>query len=132
MYSTYWYFFGRIANFINGELYGKISYLPWAVIFPNGGNVPRHPSQIYESILEGIILFLLINYYAHKKKLLFKVGYISGLFLILYSILRIFAEIFREPDAHLDLLFGYFSLGTFLSFITLAAGLFIIMYVKKE
>ena len=125
-------FFGRIANFINGELYGKISFVPWAVIFPNGGNVSRHPSQIYESILEGIILLLLINYFALKKRLIFKTGYISSLFLITYSIMRIFSETFREPDAHIGLFFNYFSLGTLLSFITLIVGLFIILYAKKN
>ena len=88
-------FLGRVANFINGELFGKISTLPWAVVFPEGGNFSRHPSQIYEAILEGIILFILINYFALKKKLLLKTGYISGLFLIFYSILRIFSEYFR-------------------------------------
>ena len=125
-------FLGRIANFINGELYGKISTLPWAVIFPNGGSMARHPSQIYEAILEGIILFVLINYFALKKQLLFKTGYISGLFLVSYSILRIFSEIFREPDIHLGLFFNYFSLGTLLSLATLIAGLVIIMSVKKN
>ena len=64
-------FMGRVANFINGELYGKISTLPWAVVFPNGGNISRHPSQIYEAILEGIVLFILINFFALKKQLLF-------------------------------------------------------------
>ena len=78
-------FLGRIANFINGELYGKISTLPWAVIFPNVDNVARHPSQIYEAILEGLILFILINYFALKKELIFRTGYISGLFLVFYS-----------------------------------------------
>ena len=123
---------GRIANFINGELYGKISTLPWAVIFPNGGSVARHPSQIYEAILEGIILFILINYLALKKQLLFKTGYISGLFLVSYSILRMFSEIFREPDIHLGLFFNYFSLGTLLSMATLVVGLVIIMSAKKN
>ena len=125
-------FLGRIANFINGELYGKISTLPWAIIFPNGGSAARHPSQIYEAILEGIILFILINYLALKKQLLFKAGYISGLFLVSYSILRIFSEIFREPDLHLGLFFNYFSLGTVLSIATLVAGLVIIMSAKKN
>jgi len=125
-------FLGRVANFINGELYGKISTLPWAIIFPNGGSVARHPSQIYEAILEGIILFILINYLALKKQLLFKAGYISGLFLVSYSILRIFSEIFREPDLHLGLFFNYFSLGTVLSIVTLVAGLIIIMSAKKN
>ena len=125
-------FLGRIANFINGELYGKASMLPWSIIFPNGGNIGRHPSQIYEAILEGIILFILINYFAIQKKLLFKPGCISGLFLILYSILRIIAENFREPDAHIGYLFKYFSLGSILSLITAITGLLIILYSKKN
>ena len=125
-------FLGRIANFINGELYGKISSLPWSVIFPNGGDVPRHPSQIYEAILEGVILFILINYLALKKQLLFKTGYISGLFLVLYSILRIFSESFREPDIHLGYFFDYFSMGVILSSITFLVGCYIIFLVKKN
>ena len=125
-------FFGRIANFINGELYGKISSLPWSVIFPSAGNSPRHPSQIYEALLEGIVLYLIINYFALKKDLIYKPGFISSLFLIIYSILRIFSEIFREPDSHLGLLFNYFSMGTLLSLLTIIFGLFIILFVKKN
>jgi len=124
-------FLGRIANFINGELYGKISTLPWAVIFPNGGNVPRHPSQLYEAILEGLFLFCLINYLALKKDLLFKEGFISGIFLILYSILRIISENFREPDHHLGYFFNYFSMGVILSIITFLAGCFVIFLVRS-
>ena len=125
-------FFGRIANFINGELYGKFSTLPWAVIFPDGGNFGRHPSQIYEAFLEGFLLFILINYLALKKKLLFKTGYISSIFLILYSALRIISEIFREPDQHLGYFFDYFSMGTLLSITTLAIGVMIFLYCKKN
>ena len=125
-------FLGRMSNFINGELYGKISTLPWAVIFPNDGPTPRHPSQIYEAILEGLILFIIINYFALKKKLLLKPGYVSGLFLIFYSILRIFVEIFREPDAHLGLLFNYFSLGVLLSIVSLIVGLLVILSINKN
>ena len=125
-------FFGRIANFINGELYGKISTLPWAVIFPNAGNIARHPSQIYEAILEGVVLFVLINFLALKKKLLFKTGYISGLFLILYSILRIFSENFREPDQHIGYIFNYFSMGIMLSILTLISGILIMFFIKKN
>ena len=123
---------GRIANFINGELYGKISTVPWAVIFPNGGNVPRHPSQLYEAILEGAILFFLINFLALKKNLIVKDGYISSFFLIAYSALRIFSENFREPDQHLGYFFSYFSMGTLLSIITLVAGFLIIFLIKKN
>ena len=125
-------FLGRVANFINGELYGKISTLPWSVFFPDGGNVARHPSQIYEAVLEGLVLFILINYLALKKKLLFKTGYISGLFLVWYSILRIFSENFREPDIHLGYFFDYFSMGVILSSITFLAGCCIIFLVKKN
>ena len=125
-------FLGRIANFINGELFGKISTLPWAVIFPNNGNISRHPSQIYEAILEGIVLFILINFFALKKQLLLRAGYVSGLFLIFYSIARIIGENFREVDKHLGYFFNYFSMGTLLSFITLCFGLMIILIIKKN
>jgi phosphatidylglycerol:prolipoprotein diacylglycerol transferase len=125
-------FFGRIANFINGELYGKFSTLPWAVIFPDGGSFARHPSQIYEALLEGCLLFILINYIALRKNLLFKTGYISGIFLILYSILRMISEIFREVDQHIGYFFNYFSMGTLLSFITLAIGVIICISSKKN
>ena len=125
-------FLGRIANFINGELYGKVTILPWGVIFPNAGNAPRHPSQIYEAMLEGVILFLIINYLALKKELLYKTGYVSAFFLIFYSILRIFSENFREPDIQLGLLFNYFSMGTILSLLTIIFGLFVILSIKKN
>tara|TARA_Y100000590_G_scaffold26278_1_gene29604 strand:- start:1842 stop:2648 length:807 start_codon:yes stop_codon:yes gene_type:complete len=125
-------FLGRIANFINGELFGKISTLPWAVIFPFGGNMPRHPSQIYEAILEGIILFIVINFFAFKKKFILKKGYISALFLIFYSVARIIGENFREPDEHLGYFFNFFSMGIILSFITFLSGCLIIFFIKKN
>jgi len=125
-------FLGRIANFINGELFGKISTLPWAVFFPYGGNISRHPSQIYEAILEGIILFILINFLAFKKNFIFKPGYISGSFLIYYSIFRIFSEIFREPDRHIGYFLNYFSMGTLLSIFTFITGFIIIFSIKKN
>ena len=125
-------FFGRIANFINGELFGKISNLPWAVVFPDSGNISRHPSQIYEAILEGIILFILINFFALKKQLLLKVGRVSGLFLIFYSITRIIGENFREPDRHLGYFFNYFSMGVILSSVTFLVGFLIILLIKNN
>ena len=125
-------FLGRIANFINGELFGKISTLPWAVVFPNSDNIARHPSQIYEAILEGIVLFILLNFFALKKQLLLKAGYVSSLFLIFYSIARIIGENFREPDMHLGYFFNYFSMGVILSFITFLAGCFIIFFIKNN
>ena len=125
-------FLGRIANFINGELFGKTSTLPWSVIFPNGGNVARHPSQIYEAILEGLVLFVLINFLAFKKNLIIKTGYVSSFFLIIYSILRIFSENFREPDQHLGYFFNYFSMGILLSVLTLISGFLIIFFINKN
>ena len=125
-------FFGRLANFINGELYGKPSSMPWAIIFPATDNIPRHPSQIYEAILEGIILLIIILFFAFRKNLIFKKGYISGIFLILYSTFRMFSEIFREPDYHLGYFLNYYSMGTILSFITFISGLLIILYIKKN
>ena len=124
--------FGRIANFINGELFGKVSTLPWAVLFPNTDNVSRHPSQIYEAFLEGIVLFILINFLAMKKQLLLKPGYVSGFFLILYSIARIIGENFREPDEQLGYLFNYFSMGTLLSLLTFLGGCLIIFFIKNN
>ena len=125
-------FLGRIANFINGELFGKISTLPWAVIFPSGGNISRHPSQIYEATLEGVVLFVLINFFALKKQLLLRAGHVSGLFLIFYSIARIIGENFREPDIHLGYFFSYFSMGVILSFITFLAGCFTIFFIRNN
>jgi len=125
-------FLGRIANFINGELFGKITTVPWAVIFSVEENVGRHPSQIYEAILEGIILFFIINFLALRKKKLFNTGYISGIFLILYSILRMISEIFREPDIHVGYFYSYLSTGVLLSLFTLAAGFFVILFNKKN
>ena len=125
-------FLGRIANYINGELFGKISTLPWAVIFPNGGKIARHPSQIYEAILEGFVLFILINFLALKKHLIIKTGYVSSFFLIAYSTLRILSENFREPDQHLGYFFNYFSMGTLLSILTLISGFLIIFFIKKN
>ena len=125
-------FFGRIANFINGELYGKISTVPWAVVFPNIGKDGRHPSQIYEAILEGLCLFIIINYLAFKKNKIFKIGEISAFFLIYYSLFRIISEIFREPDKHLGYYFEIFSMGSILSIITFCAGLFLIYFIKKN
>ena len=125
-------FLGRIANFINGELYGKISNLPWSVVFPKVDNIARHPSQIYEAALEGIVLFILLNYLVLKKNMLLKTGYISSIFLIFYSIFRVLSEIFREPDSHLGYFFNYFSMGTVLSLITFISGCLIIIFIKKN
>ena len=116
-------FFGRIANFINAELIGKVTTVSWSVIFPSTDMLPRHPSQLYEALLEGLLLFLILNLVIFKKK--YKVGSCSCLFLILYGSFRIIAELFREPDSHIGYLFDLFSMGTILSFLMIAAGLLV-------
>ena len=121
-------FFGRIANFINGELVGKTTDVYWAVIFPNIDNFPRHPSQLYEAILEGLVLFLLMNLILINKN--YKLGNCSSMFLIFYGFFRIISEFFREPDAHLGYFFNLVSMGTILSVIMIIAGT--IFLVKKN
>jgi phosphatidylglycerol---prolipoprotein diacylglyceryl transferase len=123
-------FFGRIANFINGELVGKITNISWSVIFPTVDQMPRHPSQLYEAALEGIILFLIMNTVINKKN--YKIGTCSYLFLIFYGIFRIISEFFREPDSQLGYIFSNFSMGTILSFCMVVIGLIIFSILKKN
>ena len=123
-------FFGRIANFINGELYGKPGSFTWSVIFPKIDMIPRHPSQLYEAFLEGIILFSILITLIFKKNI--KIGVCSGLFMILYGVFRILAEQFREPDKQIGYLFDLFSMGSILSLIMLLAGLFILIKIKNN
>jgi len=123
-------FLGRIANFINGELIGKTTDASWGIIFPNVDLMPRHPSQLYEAALEGLILFLILNAIVFKSK--YRIGTCSYLFLILYGIFRIISEFFREPDAQLGYLFDLFSMGTFLSFLMILAGFLIFNILRKK
>lgn len=123
-------FLGRLANFINGELIGKATSVPWGVIFPLADMIPRHPSQLYEAILEGIVLFLILNFMIIKKQ--YKIGTCSYLFLILYGIFRIISEFFREPDQHIGYLFGLYSMGTILSFFMILSGLIISRILIKK
>ena len=122
-------FFGRIANFINSELYGSITNVPWAVIFIQVDNLPRHPSQLYEAFLEGLVLFLILIYF--KIKLQNKPGLISGLFLIFYSIFRFLIEFFRVPDEQLGYIFLNLSMGQVISLIFILSGM-ILFYFKYE
>ena len=122
-------FLGRVANFINSELIGLPSNLPWSVIFIKIDQIPRHPSQLYEALLEGIMLFLILNLVFKFKK--FK-GYISAYFLILYSFFRIVSEQFRLPDEHLGYVLGNLSMGSVLSIIILLIGIFILRDVKNS
>jgi phosphatidylglycerol---prolipoprotein diacylglyceryl transferase len=127
-------FFGRLANFINGELWGRISDVPWAMVFPTGGPEPRHPSQLYEAGLEGIVLFLVINLLAHFTAIREKPGALSGVFLIGYGCARITVELFRQPDdfvgAHGFLLFGV-TMGQILSVPFLVVGLILLLRPRR-
>ena len=123
-------FLGRIANFVNAELVGKVTELPWGIIFPATDMLPRHPSQIYEAILEGIILFIILNTIIFLKH--YRVSFCSSLFLIFYGVFRIFSEIFRQPDDQVGYLFNIVSMGTFLSFFMILAGLIILNNLKKK
>ncbi|MFO1185146.1 MAG: prolipoprotein diacylglyceryl transferase [Bauldia sp.] len=121
----YGLFFGRLANFVNGELWGRPSFAPWAMIFPNAGPpIPRHPSQLYEAALEGIALFLLMRFLAFgPPKALSRPGMISGAFAAFYALARIFVEQFREPDAQIGFLPGGLTMGMALSIPMLLLGL---------
>ena len=123
-------FLGRIANYINSELYGKVTELPWSVVFIKVDLLKRHPSQIYEALFEGLILFIILNYLIYKKKLLKVHGMISAIFLILYSSSRFFIEFFREPDVQIGYLFFNLTMGQILSIILLIFGFYI--YLKKN
>jgi|TARA_B100000767_G_scaffold75504_1_gene72100 phosphatidylglycerol:prolipoprotein diacylglycerol transferase len=123
-------FFGRLANFINSELYGTPTDIPWAVTFIQVDNLSRHPSQLYEAILEGIILFIILIYFKNKNYLK-KPGLISGLFLIFYSIFRFFIEFVRVPDEQLGYLIFELSMGQIISLIFLVIGI-ILFYLKNE
>lgn len=120
---------GRIGNFINGELFGRVSYVPWAMIFKRGGTEPRHPSQLYEFFLEGVILFAVLWWLKGRTK---KDGAITIAFLIGYSLIRFFVECFREPDAHLGYIAMGLSMGQILSFVMFLISTAIGVYLWKK
>lgn len=113
-------FFGRLANFVNGELWGRPTDAPWGIIFPNAGVLPRHPSQLYEAALEGVVLFLILLWATHSAKLLNRRGVVAGMFLFGYAAFRTFVENFREPDSYLP----HFPLGLTMGMM-LSAPMFI-------
>jgi phosphatidylglycerol:prolipoprotein diacylglycerol transferase len=123
-------FFGRLANFINSELYGTVSDVPWSVIFIKVDNLSRHPSQLYEAILEGLILFIILIYFTNKNYLN-KPGLISGLFLIFYSLFRFFIEFFRVPDEQIGYLILSLTMGQIISLVFASIGM-TIFYLKYE
>jgi phosphatidylglycerol---prolipoprotein diacylglyceryl transferase len=116
---------GRIANFINAELYGRASDLPWAIIFP-GDNFGRHPSQLYEAVLEGLALFLAVRVATHRCGALARAGRASGVFALIYGLSRIFVEFFRVPDAQIGYLSGFLTMGMVLSLPLVAVGIWLL------
>jgi len=120
---------GRIGNFINAELWGRQTDVPWAIVFPNAGGVPRHPSQLYEFFLEGVVLFILLNWFRRADR---PVGAVAGLFSLGYGCFRFIVEYFREPDAHLqNFMGGFITMGQLLSLPMVLVGLGILFYGYK-
>jgi phosphatidylglycerol---prolipoprotein diacylglyceryl transferase len=116
---------GRVANFINAELYGRASDMPWAVIFP-GDNFGRHPSQLYEALLEGLVLFFAVRITTHKYGALAHAGRASGVFALGYGLARIFVEFFRVPDAQLGYFLGFITMGMILSLPLVLVGIWLL------
>jgi len=123
---------GRLANFVNGELYGRETDMPWGMIFPRGGDVPRHPSQLYEAATEGLLLLIIMFFLQRQPKVRARMGLLSGLFLCLYGLMRFGIEFFREPDAQLGFLFAGATMGQLLCLPMIVAGLAIIVWSGKE
>lgn len=115
---------GRLGNFINGELWGKVSHAPWAMLFPGAGPEPRHPSQLYEALLEGLLLFIIVWIYSGKQR---KPGSVSGLFAVGYALARMAVEFVRVPDSHIGYLaFGWLTMGQLLCLPVFLTGLYLL------
>lgn len=125
---------GRLGNFINGELYGRVTDVPWGMIFPGGGPLPRHPSQLYESFLEGLVLFLILWTLKEKQKppSSWPSGTMIALFLIFYGIFRIMVELFREPDTQLGFIFLHVTMGQLLSGLMIVAGIILLLVRRRQ
>ena len=120
---------GRLGNFMNGELWGRATDLPWGVVFPGAGPFPRHPSQLYEFALEGVVLFFILNWFIKKPRPL---GSVSGLFLVGYGTFRFLVEFVREPDAQLGLFGGIISMGQILSTPMIFGGVLLMVWAYKR
>jgi len=118
-------FFGRIANFINGELFGRPTDFPWAIVFPAGGTEPRHPSQLYEAGLEGLLLFLVLSIMIFRFKALNRKGLVAGSFMMIYGLSRYLVEFVRQPDDHLGTIFNIATMGQILSLPLIVVGLWL-------
>ena len=124
-------FLGRIANFINGELWGRPTDVPWAMVFPGAGPLPRHPSQLYEAALEGIVLLAVLAF-AVRAGALRRPGLVIGLFAIGYALARSFCELFREPDAQLGFIWGGLTMGMLLSVPLFLAGVAFVVLARRQ
>ncbi len=125
-------FFGRLANFVNGELFGRIAAVPWAIVFPAGGELPRHPSQLYEAGLEGLVLLLFMALLLHRTKISQRFGALSGIFLAGYGVMRFIVEFFREPDPQIGYLLSYFTMGQALCVPMMLAGAYLIVRARPS
>ena len=124
-------FFGRVANFVNAELFGRVTEVPWGVIFPAGGPLPRHPSQLYEAALEGVVLFALVYWLYSRPQFRAKPGLVAGTFLAGYGAVRFGIELVREPDAHIGLLSLGSTMGQWLSLPVLLVGAFLVIRARR-
>ena len=124
-------FFGRLANFINQELWGRVTDVPWAFVFPKAGPDPRHASQLYEAGLEGAVLFAVMWFLVYRTDAASKPGFLSGVFLLGYSLARAFVELFRQPDPQLGFLFGGATMGQLLSVPMIALGIYLIVRGRR-
>ena len=121
---------GRIGNFINGELWGRVTDVPWGMVFPHAGDLPRHPSQLYQAFMEGLLLFIILWIYTKKPRPTMSV---TGLFLICYGFFRFLAEFARQPDEHLGYLaFGWVTMGQVLSLPMIIGGLLMMIFAYKR
>lgn len=125
-------FFGRLANFINAELYGRITDMPWGIVFPGAGPDPRHPSQLYQGAMEGLLLFAIMLWLVHGRRSLTRPGLITGVFALGYGAARILAEFFREPDPQLGFLWGPLTMGMLLSIPLLCIGAGLLWYARRK
>ncbi|WP_298962655.1 prolipoprotein diacylglyceryl transferase [uncultured Roseibium sp.] len=125
-------FFGRVANFINAELWGRPTDVPWAFVFPGAGPEPRHPSQLYEAALEGVVLFLVLRVLSHRFALLKKPGFLAGAFACGYGIGRSIVEFYRVPDAHIGYFGGFLTMGIVLSLPMILAGIVAMVWASRN
>jgi phosphatidylglycerol:prolipoprotein diacylglycerol transferase len=121
--------FGRLANFVNDELWGRVATVPWAMVFPSGGPLPRHPSQLYEAFLEGAVLIAVMLWLSRRQR---PRGYLIGWLLILYGAFRIAVEFLREPDIQIGFLFGGITMGQLLSIPMVIAGVWLLWRIRRD